>query len=95
MLLVVAARLILHVGKQLRLAQPDGRYRPECTVYSCIRKIRIVANLLWTYSSKRDELYRFSVMVRVSKVSTVTFRVAVIVRFSFSDRDCTALPDLE
>jgi len=56
-LLVVAARLILHVGNQLRLAQPDGRYRPECTVY--IRKIRIVANVLWTYSSKRDELLSF------------------------------------
>ena len=60
-----------------------------------IRKHGIVAIVVWAYSFKIDEFYRFTVMVRlvefsrVSKVSRISrARVSVMIRisFSFSDR---------
>jgi len=51
-----------------------------------IRKRSIIATVLWTSSSERSEFHRFTVMVRVSRISSIMVSVRSSDMFSFSNR---------
>ena len=51
-----AGRIVLHVGKPVRLAQADVQYSPECSVFI---KMAFIQMVLSTYSPKIGEFLSF------------------------------------
>ena len=71
----------MDIGKSVTLAQVDGWYSPECSVFV---KMAFVLMVLLTYSSKQVSFYHSTITIRVSRVTRVRVTIGLVLGLGFS-----------